>query len=54
MTLFKANLVFYAKYLLYFQTAGHTLAGAGSVGGMSVLDVFWHEIANQDVLVRYV
>jgi len=33
-------------------TAGHTLAGAGSVGGMSVLDVFWHEIANQDVLVR--
>jgi len=31
---------------------GHTLAGAGSIGGMSVLDVFWHEIANQEVLVR--
>jgi len=33
-------------------TASHTLAGAGSTGGMSVLDVFWHEIANQEVLVR--
>jgi len=31
---------------------GDTLAGAGSVGGMSLLDVFWHEIANKDTLVR--